>query len=274
MTTRPLPEPDPEPAPPRVNVLGVGISAVNMDEAVRRVVAAARAGRRGYVCVTGVHGVMESQQNEALRAIHNASLLTVPDGMPTVWVGRARGHRTMGRVYGPDLLRAVCQASVPHGLTHFLYGGQPGVAEALRDRLQAEVPGLLVAGVYTPPFRPLAEAEERALADEVARQRPDFFWVGLSTPKQEHFMAAYLARLETRVMLGVGAAFDVRTGRIQDAPAWMKRSGLQWLHRLAQEPGRLWKRYLINNPLFLYRILLQFLGIRTYPMASAEKAGQ
>jgi N-acetylglucosaminyldiphosphoundecaprenol N-acetyl-beta-D-mannosaminyltransferase len=271
MTTSPRPEPIPETAPPRANILGVGVSAVNMGEAVRIAVDAARAGRRGYVCVTGVHGIMESQKDDELRRIHNRSLLTVPDGMPTVWVGRAQGHRAMGRVYGPDFMRAVCRSSGEHGLTHFLYGGQPGVADALSERLQADFPGLRIVGADTPPFRPLDAAEERALAETVARLKPDFFWVGLSTPKQERFMAAYLPRLDVRVMAGVGAAFDVNTGRLQDAPAWMKRAGLQWLHRLAQEPGRLWKRYLIIIPQFLYRIALQLTGLRRYGLDTAKE---
>lgn len=266
-------QPDVDAAPPRVNILGVGVSAVNMGEAVRLVVNAARLGRRGYVCVTGVHGIMESQGDPDLGRIHNGSLLTVPDGMPTVWVGRARGHGAMGRVYGPDFLVACCQASIEHGLTHFLYGGNEGVAEALRERLQSRLPGLRIVGTYTPPFRPLNADEAKDLRDRVARLKPDFFWVGLSTPKQERFMADALPRLDTRIMVGVGAAFDLHTGRMRDAPAWMKRSGLQWLHRLVQEPKRLWRRYLINNPRFLYGILLQFLGLRHYPLKaeSVEK---
>ncbi|MFM7103479.1 MAG: WecB/TagA/CpsF family glycosyltransferase [Verrucomicrobiota bacterium] len=252
--------------PPRVNVLGVGISVLNLETAVAVLAGAVRAGRRGYVCVTGVHGVMESQSDEALRRIHNASLLTTPDGMPMVWLGRQAGHRSMDRVYGPDLMERVFAWSQGSGATHFFYGGNTGVAEELKGRLEARFPGIRVVGTATPPFRPLTAGEESALVEQVAALRPDFFWVGLSTPKQERFMAAYLPRLETKVMLGVGAAFDFHAGRVDQAPRWIQRSGFEWLYRLAQEPRRLWRRYLRNNPLFLWKIAGQLSGWRKYSL--------
>lgn len=252
--------------PPRVNVLGVGISVLNLETAVSTLAEAVREGRRGYVCVTGVHGVIESQTDEALRRIHNASLLTTPDGMPMVWLGRHAGHRTMDRVYGPDLMERVFAWSQKSGATHFFYGGNTGVAEELKSRLETRFPGIRVVGTYTPPFRPLTPEEEAALINRVAALRPDFFWVGLSTPKQERFMAAYLPRLEATVMLGVGAAFDFHAGRVDQAPRWIQRSGFEWLYRLAKEPRRLWKRYLRNNPLFLWKIAGQLSGWRKYTL--------
>ena len=257
MTTSAMPA-----LPPRANVLGVGVHGVNMTTAVQAVEQAVREGRKGCVCVTGVHGVSEAQHDEALRRIHNRAFLVVPDGMPMVWVGRLQGLRDMGRVYGPDLMMEICRRSVETGASHFLYGGREGVAAQLADVLRARFPGIRIAGVFTPPFRPLDAAEEQELVRQVAETRPDYFWIGLGTPKQERFAAAWIDRLDTRVMLGVGAAFDVHTGRIQDAPAWMKSAGLQWLHRLMQEPRRLARRYLVNNPLFVARILLQFAGLR------------
>ncbi|MFO1523588.1 MAG: WecB/TagA/CpsF family glycosyltransferase [Kiritimatiellia bacterium] len=257
MTTSAMPA-----LPPRANVLGVGVHGVNMTTAVRAVERAVREGRKGCVCVTGVHGVSEAQHDEALRRIHNRAFLVVPDGMPMVWVGRLQGLRDMGRVYGPDLMMEICRRSVDTGASHFLYGGREGVAAQLADVLRSRFPGIRIAGVFTPPFRPLDAAEEQELVRQVAETRPDYFWIGLGTPKQERFAAAWIDRLDTRVMLGVGAAFDLHTGRIQDAPAWMKSSGLQWLHRLVQEPRRLARRYLVNNPLFVARILLQFAGLR------------
>lgn len=207
---------------------------------------------------------MEAQCDPQFRSILNRSLLTTPDGMPTVWVGRLRGFSRMKRVFGPDLMLETCRASVEKGYTHFLYGGADGVAGQLKDFLLCRFPGLRITGTYTPPFRPLNEAEKESLRAQVSAVKPDFFWVGLSTPKQERFMAEYLARLDTRVMVGVGAAFDVHTGRIQDAPRWMKSAGLQWLHRLGQEPRRLWKRYLFNNPRFVLKMTLQLLGLSKY----------
>lgn len=240
--------------------------AVNMDSAVEVVESAAAAGAKGYVCVTGVHGIIESQRDATLMGIHNRALLVVPDGMPTVWVGRARGQARMGRVYGPDMMLEVCRRSVAQGRTHFLFGGNEGVADDLAARLRRRFPGIQIVGTYTPPFRPLNVQEERGLTDRVAELRPDYFWVGLSTPKQERFMAAALDRLDTKVMFGVGAAFDIHTGRTKDAPDWMKNAGLQWFYRLCQEPRRLYKRYLINNPRFVYGIVLQFLGLKRFQM--------
>lgn len=248
----------------RVNVLGIGVSPVNMMRAAESVNRTIAKKEKGYVCVTGVHGIIESQRDPELQAIHNRSFMTVPDGMPLVWIGRILGHRNIGRVYGPDLMTEVCQAGVAKQWSHFLYGGQKGVAEQLAKNLQERFPGIRIAGTFTPPFRPLNENEEAALKKQVASARPDCFWVGLSTPKQERFMAEYMDRLDVSVMFGVGAAFDVHTGRMVDAPEWIKAAGLQWLHRLCQEPRRLWKRYLVNNPLFLVKVFAQLFGLKRY----------
>lgn len=247
---------------PCADVLGIGIHAVDLTRAVSEITGAIDAGRRGYVCVTGVHGVMEAQHDPALRAALAGALLCVPDGMPTVWVGRSQGHRGMRRVFGPDLMAELCRISCTRGDRHFFYGGAPGVAGELATRLTARFPGLKVVGALTPPFRPLHEAEARNLEAELARSQPDVLWVGLGTPKQERFMAEFRQRLDVPVMIGVGAAFDFHTGRLRDAPTWMKHGGLQWLHRLAQEPHRLWKRYARNNPAFVAAICLQLAGLR------------
>lgn len=242
---------------PRVNVLQVRISLTNMAETLATIKSWVERGEQHYVCVTTVHGVMECQMDENLKRIYNASGLTVPDGMPLVWIGRLQGFSRMGRVYGPDLMLEVCKMSLKKGYTHFLYGGDVGVVEELKKSLTQKFPGLKILGTYTPPFRPLNRAEEGQLIEEVASLKPDFFWVGLGTPKQERFMGEYLPKLDTRVMLGVGAAFDFHTDRLKEAPAWMKKTGLQWLHRLSNEPKRLWKRYILNNPLFVFKFILQ-----------------
>lgn len=262
-------KPEPEIAEPagrvsRANVLGVGVSALNLDLALAAIATAVERKTKGYVCVTGVHGVSEAQHDPEFRAILNRSFLNTPDGMPMVWMGRLQGFRQMGRVYGPDLMLRVCQWTQKQGASHFLYGAAPGVAQDLKGRLEQRFPGLNIAGVYSPPFRPLTEAEEKDLEERVAVARPDLFWVGLSTPKQEKFMARYWQRLEATIFLGVGAAFDFHAGRVKQAPVWMQRSGLEWLFRLGCEPGRLWKRYLTNNPLFVLRALCQLAGMRQY----------
>jgi N-acetylglucosaminyldiphosphoundecaprenol N-acetyl-beta-D-mannosaminyltransferase len=251
---------------PRANLLGVGVDAVNMTTAIARLLSALERRERGYVCVTGVHGIMEAQRDPALRRIHNSSLMTTPDGMPTVWIGRAQGHRAMGRVYGPQLMLEFCKASQHQPITHYLYGGVEGVAERLRLELENRFPGLRVVGTFTPPFRPLNEDEERRLINDLKTLRPDVLWVGLSTPKQERFMAANIDRLPVKLMIGVGAAFDMHTGRTRQAPGWMQGLGLEWLFRLMTEPRRLWRRYLSNNPRFILAIALQGLRIRDYAL--------
>ena len=256
----------PLPTCPRVNVLGVGISALNRPLAVKLVVEAVQRRQRGYICVTGVHGVMESYDDEQVRAIHNRALLVTPDGMPMVWVGKLQGHREMGRVYGPDLMLDVCEASGRHGFRHFFYGGSRGAAEELRQRLTRRFPDLHVVGTFEPPFRPLDPQEEQSLIQQVDAVAPDILWVGLSTPKQEKFMAEYLAKLKVTLMFGVGAAFDFHAGRVPQAPAWMQRSGLEWFYRLGREPRRLWKRYLRNNPRFVCLVAAQLLGLRKYSL--------
>jgi N-acetylglucosaminyldiphosphoundecaprenol N-acetyl-beta-D-mannosaminyltransferase len=250
----------------RANVLGVGVHAVDLPHAVELIEAAAAERRRGYVCVTGVHGVMVAQDDPEFREILDRALLVVPDGMPTVWVGHTQGLHQMRRVFGPDLMSEVCRSSVAKNLTHFLYGGKPGVAEELQSALQRRCPNIQIVGTFTPPFRPLLPGELTELEELVARLRPDIIWVGLSTPTQERFMAEFVSRLRWGVLIGVGAAFDIHTGRSKDAPDWMKRAGLQWLHRLAQEPLRLWRRYLVNNSRFLWRIFLQLSGLANYQL--------
>ena len=239
----------------RVDVLGVGISAIDMAAAVDTITRWVEEGGSHYVCVTGVHGVMESQRDPQLRAIHNRSGLTTPDGMPMVWAGRRAGASGMSRVYGPDLMLRVCEVAARRGWRTFYYGGGEGVAEALSRRLAGRFPGLRTAGVHTPPFRPLSAAEDQAEVDRINASGADIVWVGLSTPKQERWMAAHLDRLDAKVLIGVGAAFDIHAGTLAQAPAWMQRSGFEWLFRLAKEPRRLWRRYLYNNPRFVAGIL-------------------
>ena len=146
--------------------------------------------------------------------------------------------------------------------------GKPGIAEELKQNLIKRFPGIRVVGTYTPPFRSLLATEKAELQGELSGLDPDVIWVGLSTPKQEEFMAENLGSLNCKIMIGVGAAFDIHTGHVKDAPQWIKILGLQWLHRLCQEPGRLWKRYLVNNSGFLVRTFLQFTGIKRYQLAS------
>ena len=250
-----------------MNVLGVGISALNLDLAVARVVEALEKKQKGYICVTGVHGVSEAQTDPAFRSILNQAFLNTPDGMPMVWMGKIQGAGHMGRVYGPDLMLRIFELSQKRGFTHFFYGGGPGVAEELKQTLEKRFPGSKIVGVYTPPFRPLTEAEENDLTRTVSQFKPDMIWVGLSTPKQEKFMASHCEKLDATLFFGVGAAFDFHAGRVRQAPRWMQRSGLEWLFRLCCEPRRLWKRYFKNNPLFILRAAAQLSGLKKYDLS-------
>lgn len=238
-----------------------------MDRALSRVESALATGERGYICVTGVQGVMEAQSDSNLKRIINGALLNIPDGRPTVWVGWLRGFFKMRQVTGPCMMQEIMALSEQKGYTHFFYGGNDGVAEQLKASLTTRFPGMKVVGTYCPPFRPLNTEEEAELTRMVAEAKPDFFWVGLSTPKQERFMDQYMSKLDAKLMVGVGAAFDIHTGRIKDAPYWMKLTGTQWMHRIYQDPKRLWKRYLVNNPKFVYKIALELLGIAKYEEA-------
>lgn len=254
--------------PPRINILGVGVHALNLRSAVAVLQSAIESKTKGYVCVTGVHGVSEAQSDPSFRAILNQALLNTPDGMPLVWIGRWSRFQEMERVYGPDLLLEVCNVSQATGWRHFFYGGGPGVAETLAAVLQSKFPRLQIVGTHTPPFRPLTPSEFEEFQAQVAAARPDIIWVGLSTPKQERFMSSTLSDLDVPVMIGIGAAFDLIGGKVRQSPRWIQRSGFEWLYRLIQEPRRLWKRYLKNNPLFVWRLFLQLTGLRRYTIDS------
>jgi len=251
----------------RVNVLGVGIHATSMDRTVAAIQSAVERDARGYVTFTGVHGIMESQADPELKRILNGSMLSPSDGRPAVWLGWLQGFFQMRQVPGPDVMLRICALSREHGYTHFFYGGNTGVADELKRTLTQRFPGLEVVGTYCPPFRPLNQREEADLMRQVAETKPDFFWIGLSTPKQERFMHNYIGKLDAKLLIGVGAAFDFHTGRIKDSPGWVKALGAGWINRLFRDPKRLWKRYLINNPKFLYAITLQLLGIVKYQLS-------
>jgi N-acetylglucosaminyldiphosphoundecaprenol N-acetyl-beta-D-mannosaminyltransferase len=250
---------------PRANILGVSISAVNMAQAVDIIEGWLTRGEQNYICVTPAHGVMDCRRDPELNWIFNHSGLTTPDGMSIVWLLRLKGYRHVKRVYGPDLLLALCERSLETGWRHFFYGGAPGVAERLSAHLAARFPWLQVAGIYAPPFGPITENEDHAITARINAAQPDIVWVGLSTPKQERWMAQHIGKLNAPVLVGVGAAFDFLSGSKPHAPRWIQRSGFEWLFRLVTEPRRLWRRY-IQYPYFLWLVLGQMLGLKHYPV--------
>ena len=246
-------------------VLGVQVNAVQIPGAIERMLEwiAARDGSR-YVAVTGMHGVTEARRDPGFRATLNQADMVVPDGMPLVWLGRVRGHRLRRRVYGPELMLEFCRTTASRGLRHYFYGGAPGVAQSLASQLAERFPGLVVAGSYTPPFRPLTPEEDAAVVAEINASQADIVWVGLSTPKQEKWMRDHQARLDVPVMVGVGAAFDIHSGRAKQAPVWMRENGLEWCYRLVQEPRRLWRRYILLGSVFVCNVSLELAGLRRF----------
>ncbi len=253
-------------------VLGVRVDAVDMPRAVNRMRSWIEKRERAYVCLATAHGVLGCWHDPALRAIFNRSSMTTPDGMSMVWLLRARGQRDVRRVYGPDLMLAVCEVSTASGWRHYIYGGDTGVAQALAARLSDRFPGLTVVGTTSPPFRPLTQAEEEETIARINNLRPDIVWVGLSSAAQERWMADHRDRLSAPVLVGVGAAFDFLSGRKPQAPRWIQRSGLEWLFRLATEPRRLWRRY-GQYPLFVLLVAAEALGLlRVSPHTEAPNS--
>ena len=240
---------------PAVDVLGIHVGVLTPERLLDEVTAIVEAGEHGYMTFSGVHGVMEAQRDPDLVAIHNDAAIVCPDGMPLVWAGRRAGIRGGARCYGPDCMLALCELASRHSWPIFLYGGKSGVPERLAARLVASFPSLLVAGTHSPPFRPLTDEERRVERSLIDASGARLVFVGLSTPKQERWMSENVGHLEANVLFGVGAAFDFHTGLVRQAPRWMQRSGLEWMHRLLTEPRRLAKRYLVNNPAYIRRIL-------------------
>lgn len=237
--------------PMRVPVTGIGVDPLTLQEAVALIIERARDGRGGYVCFADVNSLMSAHRDAEHRRRLEQAWLVAPDGMPVVWLCRRGAPGPVSRVYGPDVLEAVCAATAGSELSHFFYGAGPGTADALAAALCQRFKGLRVAGTHTPPFRPLNSDEAHDFAQRISELRPSFLWVGLSTPKQEAFMADFIPRLDAGLLLGVGAAFDFHSGRVRQAPRWMQRTGLEWAFRVASEPRRLWRRYLSNIPAFV-----------------------
>ncbi len=250
--------------PERDNILGVGVSAINMSMALRQIDHWIQEQDTQYVCVRDAHGIILSQSDSELRRIHNEAGLVTPDGLPLVWLLKLAGYGHVGRVYGPDLMLKVFETSRDRGYKHFMYGSTEVVLTRLRENLEQRFPGLSIVGSYAPPFRALAPEEDEQDAKLINDSGADIVWVGLGTPKQEFWMAKQRDRLHAPVMIGVGAAFDFHAGAKHQAPKFIQRSGFEWLFRLATEPRRLWRRYLKTVLYFVFLVLCQRLGLIRY----------
>lgn len=249
----------------RVNILGVGVSAINPERAVSTIDRWITQRAREYVCVADVHSIMECQRDDGVRHIYNAAGLVTPDGMPLAWLLKLAGYRHADRVCGSDLMFAVFEHGEKRGYRHFLYGSSERTLQRLRMKLESRFPAAIIVGAMAPPFRPLSMAEDRAVMTAMNDSGADIVWVALGAPKQECWMSDHRSTLFAPILIGVGAAFDFHAGLVRRAPQLVQRSGLEWLFRLCMEPRRLWRRYLTGNPQFLVSVIAQGAGLRRYP---------
>jgi N-acetylglucosaminyldiphosphoundecaprenol N-acetyl-beta-D-mannosaminyltransferase len=237
------------------DVLGIPMSVTTLASAEAAIVRWAGDDVGRFVCVREVPSLMASIEDPALVALHREAAMVVPDGMPLVWIGKRRGL-AVERTCGPDLMERLMASSPRTGLRHYLYGGKPGVAEALKARFTDRYPGLRIVGIESPPFRPATPAETAQTLDRIRASGADVVWIGVSSPKQDVWMHDNYRAL-SQTLIGVGAAFDFHAGAVRRAPRWMQKAGIEWLHRLAQEPRRLWRRYLILAPKFVWACAAQ-----------------
>jgi N-acetylglucosaminyldiphosphoundecaprenol N-acetyl-beta-D-mannosaminyltransferase len=246
-------------------VLGVQVHALQIPDVIHQMEAwiSQRCGSH-FIAVANVHVLMEARHSLSFRMVLDSADLCVPDGMPLVWIGRSHGYSLKRRVCGPDLLLDFCEETNARGYRHFFYGGAPGVPEALAAKLKHQFPMLEVVGTYSPPFRPSTPEEDTRIIEMINRAAPDVLWVGLGCPKQECWIYEHREQLRAPVLLGVGQAFDLHAGRLQQAPVWMREHGLEWLFRLMAEPRRLWRRYLIYNSQFICSLFLELSKLKRF----------
>ncbi len=249
---------------PQQNILGTRLNVVTLLEATNLLEIWASQRKSGYICPATVYSVMSAYRSETYKKILNSSLMNIPDGMPLVWVLRIFGYKPT-RVHGPDLMLAVCCRSPKNDIRHFLLGGAEGQAEEVRNELSRMYPGIEIVGAISSPRENWSESDDLAVVSQIQSSGANLVWIGMGTPWQDEWVSRFSAEIQGPVV-GIGSAFDFISGRVPWAPDWIQRTGLQWLYRLAREPRRLWRRYLINNPLFVWLVTLQLIGIRKYPM--------
>lgn len=241
---------------PTCNILGVNIAAINMEWLLKYLTENIDNIKGDYICVSNVHTTVTSYEDDSYRAVQNGGLMAIPDGGPLSTVGQKRGYKNMSRTTGPSLMGEVFKISAEKGYRHYFYGSKEETLELLNQKLNQNYPGIQIAGMYSPPFRPLTKEEDKAVIERSNETKPDFVWVGLGAPKQEKWMAAHQGQING-LMIGVGAGFDYYAENIKRAPMWMQRSNLEWLYRLMQDPKRLFKRYLHTNTKFIWNAMIR-----------------
>ena len=254
----------------RVQVVSLMPDVLDHAKAIDRVLQLAGAKKGGYVCFSTVHMVMESYDSPKFGARVNDADMIVTDGMPLVWMQRLQGKSDAVRIRANDLMIMLCRHAADNNISVGFYGGQQVVLDAIRERAKRDFPDLNIVYAYSPPFRPLTADEDEKITNEINAAAPDILFMGLGCPKQENWMAAHREKL-TAVMLGVGASFDFFAGNVRESPEWMGRLGLEWLYRLTQEPKRLWRRYLILNPRFMWLALQQLAGLKKVDTARQRR---
>ncbi len=241
----------------KFSILDVNISAIDMNDACSLIEDAILRRQKKYICVCPVSTIMECKRDEkVLKSVNSADLAT-PDGMPTVWIGRIYGHKNIKRVYGPELMIEVCDISQKKGYKSYFYGSSEDVLNKLKENLNKKYLDLVISGMYSPPFRQLTKEEDDKIVEDINDNSPDIVWVGLGSPKQDLWMYEHRDRIDAPVMIGVGAAFDFLSEVKPQAPKWIRNNGFEWLFRLITEPKRLWRRYLIDNSLFIWYVGLE-----------------
>ena len=242
----------------RVRVVSLFPNIVSHESAIRRIGELVTVGNGGYVCFSTVHMVMESHDNREYGGRVNGADVIIPDGMPLVWMQKLQGAKDANRVRANDLMIMLCAFAEKNDLTVGFYGGQQKVIDAIMERAKNDFPNLKIVYAFSPPFRSLTDEEDAEITTEINRKKPGLLFMGLGCPKQENWMAAHKNKVDT-VMLGVGASFDFYAGNVKESPEWLGKLGLEWLFRLTQEPKRLWRRYLILNPRFMWLAARQLL---------------
>lgn len=238
------------------NILGVNIAAINMEWLLDFTVKYVKDLSGDYMCVSNVHTTITSYENEHYRAVQNGGIMAIPDGGPLALVGQRRGYKNMNRIAGPSYLEEILKISVLNGWKHYLYGSTEETLKKLKVILEGKYPGLQIVGMYSPPFRPISDEEDKEIVSKINQAKPDFIWVGLGAPKQEHWMAVHQGRIYG-FMVGVGAAFDYLAGNIKRAPQWMQKNNMEWFYRLIQDPKRLFHRYFHTNTKFIWHAIIR-----------------
>ena len=241
---------------PTCNILGVNIAAINMEWLVEYLDKNLLDIKGDYICVSNVHTTVTSYEDASYCAVQNGGLMAIPDGGPLSTVGRRRGCKNMARTTGPSLMGEIFKISAKKGYRHYCYGSKQETLELLEKKLKENYPGIKIAGMYSPPFRPLTEEEDKAVIERINEANPDFVWIGLGAPKQEKWMAAHQGKIDG-LMLGVGAGFDYYAENIKRAPMWMQKHNLEWVYRLVQDPKRLFKRYWSTNTKFIWNAMIR-----------------